>query len=390
MEKVVVEVATSNTRGFLKNLLDYKYENIVFKYNDSAVYEISNRTREFLAAAIKMPAFDYFGVFQVVKAIGSDCDVYFSYNRFLKTDKPYVILLENPSALVNYCWERPEHLITKVRLKRLFSDPNLKGIICMSKACYNHLSDLYTLPNHLQVYQIYPFLLDDDSYFPSNIIEKTHYSVIECLYISSDFNLKGGCDIIEVCKALEHKRLPVHVTCITKIDSIQQNQKNDITKLNNISIVEFNLSKEELDEYYKRASILLNPTRFDSFSLVTLEAMKYGCALIAIDVYAIREMVNDGVNGFLGKPMYKVWDEDGKLNKYIRNHKNSTVYSGKIDKHLVEWMIDKLEMLSADRVLLESMCTTSLTMSRNREFSEEAISKKWSSILGNASKGKIC
>lgn len=387
VDKIIIKVATSNTRGFLRNLLDYNYENIEFIYNKNAVYEISSKTRNFLATIIKWPIFDYFGVFQVVESKGFDCDMYFSYNRFLNADKPYVILLENPSALVNYCWERPDYIITKKRLTKLFAAPELKGIICMSKVCYSHLRDLYDIPNSLQVWQVYPFVLDDDDYSDLQIQKKAHSRVMECLYVSSEFNLKGGCDIIEVCRYFEKNNPSIHVTCITRQDSIHEKQNEIIKNLSNLDIVEFNLSKSELDEYYKKASVLLNPTRLDSFSLVTLEAMKYGCTLIATDVYAIKEMVDDGINGFLGNSMYTAWDEDGKLNKYIRKHMKETVCSGEIDENIVRWMIDKLEMLNANRDLLEQMCVSSFARSRNHEFSEKAISEEWSKILIGALEG---
>ncbi len=379
-----IKVATSNTRGFLRNLFDNELEDFFFEYDDGSVYEISGNMRNFLASAVKFPIFDFFGIFQVVEVLENDCDLYFSYNRFLRADKPYIIFLENPSALVNYCWERPKHLITRYRLKKLFTDEKLKGIVCMSKACYRHMNDLYSLPDSLPIYQVYPFICDDLCFDEIDVKCKATAPVLECLFVSSDFNLKGGGDILEVCKLFKQANEKIHISCVTKKSTVSEHQIEEINNLDNIDIIEFNLSKKELDNYYKKASVLLNPTRLDSYSLVTLEAMKYGCALIATDIYAIKEMVHDGINGFLGEPMYKVWDEDGKLNKKIRRNKRKTVYSGRIDWKLVSWMGEKLTLLAENRELLYELCMESLHMARNENFSQKSISGKWNEIFNSA------
>lgn len=381
---IKVKVATSNTRGFLRNLFECPDVNIKFHYNKENLYEVSGKRRFTLAKVIKWPIFDILGVFQVVKTGEVAEDVCFSYNRFLKTNKPYVIFLENPSALVNYCWERPNYLIGRLRLKKLFDDENLKGIICMSQACYQYIDNLYEIPKYLNVEQIYPYVPDDMSFTSTDINKVVNKNVLECIFISSDFELKGGRDVLTVLKRLEQENIPIHVTFITRKESIQKDDLNELNDMKSATVVEFKLSKEELDEYYKNAAILLNPTRCDSFSLVTLEAMKYGCAILATDIYAIKEMDIDNYNGFLTKSMIKQWDEDGTMNKYYRKHKKTLLYSGSIDKFLVEWMYEKLRLFVNDRDLLESMCNNSLKLARGSEFSANKVMRKWEKIFNDA------
>ena len=151
--------------------------------------------------------------------------------------------------------------------------------------------------------------------------------------------------------------------------------------MSNVNLVEFKLSRVELDEYYKKASILLNPTRHDSFSLVTLEAMKYGCAIIATDMYAIKEMVLENYNGYITKPKYPLWDEDGTFNKYLRTHQKQTICSGDIDDDLVDWMYEKMVYLENNKKELNRLCVNSLKLARETEFSEKLIIKKWKEIF---------
>jgi len=61
-----------------------------------------------------------------------------------------------------------------------------------------------------------------------------------------------------------------------------------------------NLDYADLDEYYKRASVLVFPSMSpESFGLVGIEAMSFGKAVVAFDVGGPREWLKDGETGFL-------------------------------------------------------------------------------------------
>lgn len=381
---ITVKVATSNTRGFLKGLFEYPNDDIEFRYKEENIYEVRGGIRDILTRIIKWPVFDILGVFQVVKTYNVTEDICFSYNRFLKTDKPYVILLENPSALVNYCWDRPKWLIAKKKLKKCFTDPHLKGIVCMSKACFRYIYNLYNIPPNVRVIQNYPFVFDDMNFTYDDVKAVANQDILNCIYVSSNFELKGGRDILYAIKRLNMENIPIKVTVITRIDTISENDLSELNKLDNTTIVDFILSKEELNEYYKNAAVLLNPTRGDSFSLVTLEAIKYGCAILATDIYAIKEMNIDNYNGFLTKSMFKIWDEDGTLNKYYRTHQKELVLNGTIDEAVVDWLYKKLKLLAFNRSILEKMCINSLKLARETDFSAKKVMEKWKKIFNES------
>ncbi|MGQ9469596.1 MAG: glycosyltransferase family 4 protein [Nitrososphaerales archaeon] len=62
------------------------------------------------------------------------------------------------------------------------------------------------------------------------------------------------------------------------------------------------ISPLEMPSYYKGADICINPSRWESFSLVVLEAMAAGKPVIASRVGGMKELINDGVNGLLTRP----------------------------------------------------------------------------------------
>jgi glycosyltransferase involved in cell wall biosynthesis len=56
---------------------------------------------------------------------------------------------------------------------------------------------------------------------------------------------------------------------------------------------------EDLDGYYRTADILVMPSRYESFGLVLIEAMRHGIPVIACDAGGMREVITEGVDGFL-------------------------------------------------------------------------------------------
>jgi D-inositol-3-phosphate glycosyltransferase len=59
------------------------------------------------------------------------------------------------------------------------------------------------------------------------------------------------------------------------------------------------LSREELDERFMRARLVLMPSRYEPCGLVALEAMRVGTPLLAANVGGLRECVRDGSGGVL-------------------------------------------------------------------------------------------
>jgi UDP-glucose:(heptosyl)LPS alpha-1,3-glucosyltransferase len=59
---------------------------------------------------------------------------------------------------------------------------------------------------------------------------------------------------------------------------------------------------QRVAEFYRAADAFLLPTRYETFSLATYEAAASGLPLLATDVSGIRDLIEDGRNGFFIRP----------------------------------------------------------------------------------------
>ncbi len=61
------------------------------------------------------------------------------------------------------------------------------------------------------------------------------------------------------------------------------------------------VDSEDIITWYDRADIFFLPSRFETCSMVTMEAMCRGRPVVAFRVGGLRELVNDGVTGYLAE-----------------------------------------------------------------------------------------
>ena len=363
----------TNSRGFLNvlyNSINKEFSDVKMEVEENSSYETPSFTHKMLSKLIRLKIFDIIGLFKIISVGEDSCDGYFSYNRFGKTNKDYFIFLENPYALVNYSDTRMNYRISKNKLKKCFNDKSLKNIVCMSMACRNTIEEIYKIKRN-NIIQIYPLI-------ENGKLEKEYYGeTINCLFIASDFEVKGGMDVLETFKKLNNNKIAL--TIITPISLLKEKYKNDIKDLN-IILLDFTLSKEEIKDMYNKTHIILNPTRLDSFSLVTLESLKYGCVYIGTDVYAIPEMV-DSKNGFLTTPSYSIWDSNNHINHYTYHHQKETILNGEKDINVIEFMFEKINYLYSSRENLEKMSINAFNKMNYGKFSYENILKEWKKIL---------
>jgi glycosyltransferase involved in cell wall biosynthesis len=61
-------------------------------------------------------------------------------------------------------------------------------------------------------------------------------------------------------------------------------------------------SHDQIQNHYRQASVFVMPSLIEAFGVVFLEAMASGVPVVGGDVGGTRELIQNGVNGFLVKP----------------------------------------------------------------------------------------
>lgn len=375
-------------RGFFRQLINSNI-NASFHYEESKIYETNSLKAKLINAIGRSKIMDYLGIIHIIVCNKTNYDIIGSFNRFIKTKKPYFIYVENPTALYHYQLNRSQTYLGKKKIIKELSNPNLKALLFMSQACgqtfekvCGHISD------HCIHEVVYPLIPLNPHVTIELIKKRTHKAYIDLLFIAQGirFVSKGGFEIIEAVKKLRASNIDARLHIITSFSDLEPAIYQAMSNQEGIRLDDFNFSFNEMQQIYANATILLQPTSDDSFNLTVLESIKAGLTIIASKLYAIPEMVHDGVNGFLCNPHYWFFDETNIPNPSVWNHRKNTIYSGKISSEIVDFIYEKIKFLFENRDILESMSLESLNIASNAPFSQEYIIGQWNNIISNISK----
>lgn len=113
------------------------------------------------------------------------------------------------------------------------------------------------------------------------------------LFVGKDFERKGGKLVIEAFKILREKyRKDAELYIAGPEDKMSCMDEDGIIFLGN-------LSKEKVAEYFEICDIFCMPSYFEAFGIVFCEALASGLPCIARRKYAMKEIIEDGEDGYL-------------------------------------------------------------------------------------------
>ena len=135
------------------------------------------------------------------------------------------------------------------------------------------------------------------------------------------------------------------------------------------------------------ADLFAMPTLLESFGMAALEALSHGLPVLATDVYALREMVDQDVNGVLLPDSYGAW-RGTEANFAILGAQNLELsVRGRRFPALKEHLVEALESLLSDRDRLRAMGDASRELFETRfspEIRERNVRNALESFLAGA------
>ncbi|MEW6117627.1 MAG: glycosyltransferase [Nitrospirota bacterium] len=212
---------------------------------------------------------------------------------------PFIVDLDNPYSLTGYNLRAMS--IYKGILRRILKSRRCVEIRCMSQACRETLRILFGDEIYTKSSVHYPYM---QQYIHE--VKDTGENGCRFLFIGTQFEIKGGAALLRAFKKVYDTEPSVHLDMITHLPPEYHERA---VSCPGITIYDANFSRDEIFEKFMRnADVLVHPTYVESFGMVVLEALAHGLAIIATDVYALREMVEDSLNGILLRPPLSIWD----------------------------------------------------------------------------------
>ena len=112
------------------------------------------------------------------------------------------------------------------------------------------------------------------------------------------------------------------------------------------------VTNDELIKLYSESGIFVFPSSLEGYGLTLIEAMKCGMAVVASDIPSSKELINDGVDGFL------------------------------FEKNNSGMLADKLKKLLLDKSLQEKISSNAIKRSEKFSNWEDACRKYYDLYLG--------
>jgi len=212
---------------------------------------------------------------------------------------PFIVDLDNPYALTGYNL-RAMRIYRRI-LAALLRRPRCLGIYCLSRSCKETLAMLFGTRISDRASVRYPPVRRRVSRLP-DISARTG---CRFLFVGTQFEIKGGPALLRSFKRVRHSHPTAKLAVITHLPA----QYRELANQAGIELYPAEFSREEIvSQFMLGADVLVHPTYMESFGMAVLEAIAHGLAVIATDVYALPEMVRDGVNGTLLKPPVSAWN----------------------------------------------------------------------------------
>jgi len=212
---------------------------------------------------------------------------------------PFIVELDNPYALTGYNIKAMS--LYRGLLNRFLKSSRCLDIRCLSQACKETVRLLFGEAVAAKASIHYPRIL--------HVVDQVSIKTgVECrfLFVGTQFEIKGGAALVRAFRRVYEQVPSAHLDMITHLPP---EFSREVADCSGITVHEARFSRQEIwDRFMCQADVLVHPTYVESFGMVVLEALAHGLAIIATDVYAIHEMVQDGVNGALLKPPLSIWD----------------------------------------------------------------------------------
>jgi len=302
----------------------------------------------------------------------------FSLNHLILRKEPWVIEIDatwdpiGPSA---------GHFKTyKGVVERTFASDYCKKVFCACEFSKNTLLSLMDCSKFEQKIDILPRAVHRQEFTKKpGDDQKVKLFFLGSANLAGAFEMRGGKEVLEAFTILTHKYNNLELIIRSDISPEVREHYKECLSLENVRLIDKVIPLPELEEIYRSADIFLIPAHFADW-LVIMEAMSYALPVVAVDVYAASEYIDDGKTGLLVKSSKEVpYFNDGipllnmtpKFQKAIK----------KIDPVVAAELADKISLLIENKAMREEMGKTGRWEIEHGRFSIETRNKVFKRVF---------
>jgi len=221
---------------------------------------------------------------------------------------PFITDIDNPYAFTAYNVGATR--LYRLVIRALLERDSCREIICMSNACLQGVSAVFGAAVGNKARLRYPQV-------PSSVRPRRERSDNSCrfLFIGTQFEIKGGGTLLRAFKSVRNAYPNATLDIITHLPPSFRDAARDQP---GVAVHEATLGRDEIaSRFIAQSDVLVHPTHMDSFGMVILESIAAGLPVIASDLYAIPELVEDGLNGFLVHPPVGAWNRTEPVDRFF-------------------------------------------------------------------------
>jgi glycosyltransferase involved in cell wall biosynthesis len=304
-------------------------------------------------------------------------DLIYAWNHICYDKSPWVLDLEHIFAPFGY--NIRQFYKNKTKFQRSLVKDNCKRIICPTKLACDEFN--WTIPNGGLESKL---VMVHRAVSPKPLQRRSAERVTTLLFVGSAnepgaFEHKGGKEALEAYKIL--KKTYPNLNLIIRSD-VPDKIKLQYAKMHGLKFYEGILSQINVDKLFSQADLFIMPTRATP-AVVFLDAMSFGLPIIATDVAANSEFVQDGKNGvLLPKPASLPDIRELLLGSRLQEEWFET--ASQIEVELVESLVKAVSKIIDDPNLWRRMREASRQQVEIGEFSIRNRNKKLKQIFDEA------
>lgn len=212
----------------------------------------------------------------------------------------FIVEIDNPWSLVGY--NVPAMRIYRYFIKNILLSDRCLEIRCMSNACRLSLQHLLGREVFDKAKIHYPLAGID--VMPINGLKNPSQKV-RLLFIGSQFEIKGGKALLDAYRMAKACNPNISLLIVTHLPI---HFREIVNSIKDVELSPPTFTRSQVYDLMQNSDILVHPSYMESFGMTILEAMANGMAVIANDIYAISEMVADGMNGALLEAPITKWN----------------------------------------------------------------------------------